>query len=180
MKGLNFLMKNTKQASVLLLCLAAATLSSLAVADTQLNIRGTIKASPCDINVPTGGVDVDLGQDIMAATLLDAGSSTPWVPVSIEVNNCPVTTKATTMTLNGMADSTENTMYANNGTAKEVQIQLQSSSGTALGNASTMVQNIDTASRGTVFNMQARAYSSKGNATPGSIEGVVQLTFIYQ
>ena len=47
----------SKQAPALLLCLAAAVLSqSASAADTQLNITGNIKASPCKVNVPTGGL----------------------------------------------------------------------------------------------------------------------------
>jgi len=180
MKESTFLLKNKRKAPALLLCLAAAVLSHSATADTQLNITGTIKASPCKVDVPAGGVNVDLGQSIMAATLSEAGSATDWKPISIEVSECPATTSKVTMTMNGTADTTESDMYQNAGTAEKVQIQLQSTAGTALGNASTMVQDIETAKNGTTFNMQARAYSSQGKATPGSILGVVQLTFAYQ
>lgn len=181
MKDSTYSMQLKRKAPALLLCLVAATHSHSVSADTQLNITGTIKASPCKIDVPAGGVNVDLGQSIMAATLSEAKSATDWKPISIVLSECPVTTSKATMTLNGTADTDETDMYKNNGTAEQVQIQLQSTAaGTALGNASTMAQDIDSASKGTTFNMQARAYSSKGKATPGSINGVVQLTFAYE
>lgn len=181
MKDSTFSMHQKRKAPALLLCLAAAMLSHSASADTQLNITGTIKASPCKIDVPAGGVNVDLGKDIMAATLSAAKSATDWKPISIVVSECPTTTSKVTMTLNGTADTTETDMYKNTGTAEQVQIQLQSTTGgTALGNNASIVQDIASASKSTTFNMQARAYSSLGNATPGSINGVVQLTFAYQ
>ncbi|QGU12669.1 type 1 fimbrial protein [Leclercia sp. J807] len=170
-----------RKAPALLLCLAAGMLSYSANADTQLNITGTIKASPCKIDVPAGGVNVDLGQNIMAGDLSEAKSATEWKPIAIAVSECPATTSKVTMALSGTADTDEPDMYKNNGTAEQVQIQLQNTaSGQALGNASTLVQDVESTSKGTTFNMQARAYSSKGNATPGSILGVVQLTFTYQ
>ena len=179
MKGTMSLLN--KKAPAVLLCLAAAVLSqSASAADAQLNITGNIKASPCKVNVPTGGVNVDLGQSIMASTLSDAGSATDWKPIAIEVISCPSTTTSATMTLNGTPDTTESAMYSNAGTATGVQIELQNTAGAALGNASTMIQDINAATQGTTFNMQARAYSSKGKATPGTIVGAVQLTFVYQ
>lgn len=181
MKDSNFSIYQKRKAPALLLCLAAAMLSHSASADTQLNITGTIKASPCKIDVPAGGVNVDLGQSIMAATLSEAKSATDWKPISIVLSECPATTSKVTMTLNGTADTTETEMYKNTGSAEQVQIQLQSTTGSkALGNNASMVQDIASASKGTTFNMQARAYSSQGNATPGTINGVVQLTFAYQ
>lgn len=180
MKESTFLLKNKRKAPALLLGLAAVIASHSAIADTQLNITGTIKASPCTINVPTGGVNVDLGQSIEASSLITAGSATAWKPIAIEVNSCPATTTSATMTLNGTPDTTETQMYKNTGSATEVQIELQSAAGASLGNGSTMVQDIDSKTNGTTFNMQARAYSSAGKATPGDINGVVQLSFVYQ
>lgn len=179
MKGNRFLMHQKGKISASL-PLIAAMLFQTASADTQLNITGTIKASPCNVNVPVGGVNVDLGQNIMAATLAEAESATDWKPISIEINNCPAATTSATMTLNGTVDTIKPEMYKNTGTASNVQIELQSTTGDALGNASTMIQTINTATRGAIFSMQARAYSSTGNATPGTIAGVVQLTFTYQ
>ncbi|VUS42391.1 S-fimbrial adhesin protein SfaS [Klebsiella pasteurii] len=123
---------------------------------------------------------MDLGQNIMAATLSGAGSATEWKPIAIEIISCPATTSSATMILNGTPDATESAMYSNAGTATGVQIELQNMAGAALGNASTMIQDINAATQSTTFNMQARAYSSKGKATPGTIVGAVQLTFVYQ
>jgi len=84
------------------------------------------------------------------------------------------------MTLNGTPDEVESNMYANTGTATQVQIEVQNEAGTTLGNASQMQKNVDSASRGTTFDMLARVYSAQGNATPGTIVGTMQVTFTYQ
>lgn len=180
MKNVAFQLKKKATAPALMLSLAAAMLSFEASANTQINITGTIKASPCNINVPTGGLNVDLGQDIQASTLAGAGNSTDWKPFSIALTDCPATTTTAVMTLNGTPDSIENTMYANSGSAGKVQIEVQSKAGASLGNAKTLSQSVNNAGRGTTFEMQARAYSSEGGATPGSIVGTLQATFTYQ
>ncbi|SFN24416.1 minor fimbrial subunit [Izhakiella capsodis] len=164
----------------LILWLVASILSSPVSADTQLNITGRIKSSPCKVDLPTRGLTVDLGQKILASSLAVAGSSTSWRPFSIVLSECPIAINKVTMTLNGTADQIENTMYANTGTSSRVQIEVQSSAGTSLGNMAQMVQNVDAASRGTTFNMQARVHSAQGNATPGTIVGTMQVTFTYQ
>lgn len=179
-KEATFNLSNKGKASALILWLAATMLSISAKADTQLNITGHIQASPCNINLPGGGLNVDLGQNISAASLAQAGSSAAWKPFSIVLSGCPATTTVATMTLNGTADSVESNMYANTGTASNVQIEVQSSAGTPQGNASTMVQNIDAVNRGTTFEMLARAYSAQGNVTPGTIVGSMQVTFTYR
>lgn len=171
---------NMGKMPALMLWLAAVVLSSPASADTQLNITGNIKASPCSIDLPSGGLNVDLGQKIQASSLAEPGSSTDWKPFSIVLSECPVSTTVATMTLNGTADDVESSMYANTGTASKVQIEVQNSAGTPLGNAAQMQQNIDSASRSTTFNMLARVYTAQGNATPGTIVGTMQVTFTYQ
>lgn len=171
---------NKGKMPALMLWLAAVVLSSPVNADTQLNITGNIKASPCSIDLPSGGLNVDLGQKILASSLSEAGSSTDWKPFSIVLSECPASTSVATMTLNGTADEVESSMYANTGTASQVQIEVQNNAGTTLGNAAQMQQDIDPSSRSTTFDMLARVYSAQGNATPGTIVGTMQVTFTYQ
>ncbi|PWK99408.1 minor fimbrial subunit [Pantoea allii] len=175
-----FSLSNKAKTPALILWLTAIMLASPVRANTQLNITGNIKASPCHIDLPASGLNVDLGQNILATSLAEAGASTDWRPFSIVLSECPASTREATMTLNGMADEVESTMYANTGTASQVQIEVQSRDGVPLGNATQRVQRVDNAGRGTTFEMQARAYSAQGNATPGTIVGTMQVTFTYQ
>lgn len=179
-KHLTDFLLNEKKMTALLLVFFTSALWQAASADTVLNITGNIKASPCSISLPIGGLNVDLGQKILASTMAEAGSASVWKPFSIALNECPASTSVAIMMVNGTPDGIESDMYANTGTASQVQIQLQSSAGTPLGNAATMVQNIDPASKSTTFEMQARAYSARGKVTPGTIVGLVQVTLTYQ
>lgn len=169
-----------RKVPALVLFMAAIIIPCCAIADTQINISGTIKASPCKIDVPSGGVNVDLGQDIQASTLSDAGSATEWKPFTIVLTECPTTTSAAIMKLDGMPDEFENTMFANTGSAGQVQIEVQSQAGAPLYHGVEITQPVSTNAQGTAFEMKARAYSSQGKATPGSIVGTVQATFTYQ
>ncbi|KGL58070.1 MULTISPECIES: fimbrial protein [Pantoea] len=175
-----FSLSSTVKQSALALWLTAVVLSPAARADTQLNITGNIRVSPCNIDLPAGGLNVDLGQNILASSLAEAGSSTEWRPFSIVLSECPVSTREATMTLNGTVDEVESAMYANTGTASRVQIEVQSLAGAPLGNAAQMVQNVDSSGRSTTFEMLARAYSAQGRATAGTIVGTMQVTFTYQ
>ena len=179
MKGLTAFLTHKGRAPALLLGLAVSTMCQSASADTILNITGNIKASPCSVSLPSGGLNVDLGQQIIASSMADAGSSSDWKSFSIALTECPASTTEATMTINGTPDEVESDMYANTGTAGQVQIQLQSSAGAPLGNAAQMVQSVD-ASRGTTFEMLARAYSAEGSVTPGTLVRTAQVTFTYQ
>lgn len=179
-KEATFSLNNKAKTSALMLWLAAVVLSTPVRADTQLNITGNIKASPCSIDLPSGGLNVDLGQNILASSLAEAGSSTDWKPFSIVLSQCPASTTVATMTVNGTADDVETSMYANAGSASQVQIEVKSKAGATLGNAAQMQQNVDAASRGTTFDLLARVYSAQGKATPGTIVGTMQVTFTYQ
>lgn len=171
--------KLKRKALTLTLCLAAVLVHSTVSADTQIRITGTIKASPCKVDMPDGVVNVDLGQNIQASTLSEAGSSTEWKPFSIVLNDCPATTSVATMTLDGLPDKLESNMFTNTGSATQVQIEVQSNTGEPLHQGAQMTQNISD-TRGAAFEMKARAYSAQGNATPGSIIGTLQATFTYQ
>lgn len=167
--------------SVFLLGIIFGFSSNAVYADTVMNITGNIKASPCAVNSPGGGIQVELGNNIQATTLNTAGMGSPWVGFPISVTGCPAATTAVTMTLSGTQDGTETSMFANTGTATNAQIQLQNvSDSRTLGNGATVVQPVDVSSHSTTFNLQARAYTSQGGVMPGTLVGVVVATFVYQ
>ncbi|MFO6298741.1 fimbrial protein [Rahnella selenatireducens] len=169
-----------KIVTALVLGTAFVLVSQVAKADTIMNITGNIKASPCTINVPAGGLNVDLGQNIQAASLVAPGAASDWKSFSIALTACPTSTATVTLTMSGTPDNDDSTMYANTGTAENAQIEVQNSEGTRLGNAVQYTKNIDSASRGAEFDLQARAYTVNGNVTPGTINGVLLATFIYE
>lgn len=144
-----------------------------------LNITGNVVASPCQVSSDSVTKSVDLGQNIQASALQTAGSSTSWVPFTINLSSCPAGTTVAVMTMHGNADTTNPAdMYASTGTANNVSVQLQSQSGTQLGDGKTISGNF--VSGAVTYNLQARAWSQNGGVTPGSISTVVTATFVYQ
>ena len=167
--------------AMLLALLAGAVSSQQALATTQLNITGTIKASPCIVDGDSGnGIDVDLGNNIQSSTLAAASSFSDWKPFNLTLTDCPVTTNVVTATFSGLP-ATENTaLYRNTGDATRVQVELQDAANNNIGDGKTMTTNVNHSLNNAVFALKARAFSSQGGATPGSIVGTVQVAFVYQ
>lgn len=176
-------MKNYKQAlRKALLCVAISSMgigySALAV---DLNITGTIKASPCTVDSADGQtVNVNLGTDIKAASLSTGGQGSTLVPFTLHLKDCPTSTSSVTATFSGVQADEDATLYKNTGDATKVQIDLQDMSGVRKGNGSTMTATVVQATSDASFPLQARAYTVKGGATPGSVVGTVQVSFTYQ
>lgn len=171
---------NVIKGSIAALITAALGMSHTALADTQLNITGTIKASPCNVVNDTGsGISVNLGDNIQAATLGKADTFTEWKPFQLILEDCPTTTTSVTATFSGTPSDENADMYKNTGEAKKVQIDLQdATTSTVLGNGKPLQQTI--VNNATTYNLKARAYSKDGGATPGSIVGTVMVAFTYE
>ncbi|MDK9606996.1 fimbrial protein [Lelliottia wanjuensis] len=145
-----------------------------------ININGRITAAPCKVDTDSLNVAVSLGDNIMIGDLSKAESSTPWVAFHLKVVECPAAITKSTVTFSGKAD-TDNpeNMYANDGTAKNVAVELQGVDGEPLGNGKSLTGAIDV-DRTYTFNLLARAYSATGKATAGKISAYVTATFTYQ
>lgn len=167
--------------------IAAATLGLMMVSQAAfagdtvtLNITGNVVASPCVVNGGAGNIDVDLG-DIQATTLASAASSSTEVPFDIKLTDCPAGTSSVVATFSGTSDSVAGTdYYTNTGTAGNVAVGLiQASTSNLKGSGTTISQTVET-DRTVTMAMKAKAYSSAGGATPGTIKSVVTATFTYQ
>jgi minor fimbrial subunit len=160
---------------------ASISLSSGVRADTQLNIKGMIKASPCVVDNSGGsGISVSLGDKIKAYTLADASSSSGWVEFKIDLKDCPTTATLAIATFGGTESKESAALYQNLGEATNVQIELQSQAGANLGNGKTMSQPVNPDNHTVTFPLQARVYSFAGGATPGSIIGTVLVDLTYE
>ncbi|EBJ8048004.1 type 1 fimbrial protein [Salmonella enterica] len=148
-----------------------------------LNITGNVVASPCEISAASQNITIDLGegQDLQTADLNTAGSSSPWRPVSVSLENCPPGTSSVTATFHGTPDAADaETLYSNTGTATNVAVQLEGTSGESYGNGKTSTINIADATDGKpTWDLQTRAFSKTGNVTPGTISSVITMDFTY-
>jgi minor fimbrial subunit len=143
-----------------------------------LNVGGYIEAFPCQVSSDSVTKSVDLGQNIQASDLQTAGSSTAWVPFTINLSSCPATTAVTIMTMHGTPDSDNpNDMYASTGTANNVAVQLQSQAADPLGDGKTIKGPV--LNNAVIYELRARAYTQNGAVTPGTISSVITVTFTY-
>ncbi|WIF07282.1 fimbrial protein [Serratia sp. B1] len=153
---------------------------SAAHAVSKIVISGNIKAAPCEIDGANGTVSVNLGDDTSAATLATSGAFSPWIEFPLTLKNCPSTTTSVVATFSGTPAEESASLYKSNGGSRRVQIELQNSQGANLGNGKSMTQLVDRATNNARFDLRARAYSTHGGSTPGSIDGALQVTFVYQ
>jgi len=145
----------------------------------SITVTGNIIASPCEIKSDSLNIAVDLGQAIQASTLQNSGDATPWVNFDVNLINCPSATSNATILFQGTADSSNPAdMYQSTGTATNIAVQLQSTGGQQLGNGKSLTGAIS--SNAYSFRLRARAFTSTGNATPGTIRSVVTASFTYQ
>ncbi|MDE5204346.1 fimbrial protein [Citrobacter amalonaticus] len=157
--------------------LLAAILAASAVvqaADVTITVNGKVVAKPCTVS--TTNATVELG-DLYTFSLVSAGSSSAWHTVALELSNCPVGTSRVTASFSGTADSTG--YYKNQGTAGNIQLELQDDSGNRLNTGATKSVVVDDASQSARFPLQVRALSVNGGATQGTIQAVINVTYTY-
>ncbi|MGA9618554.1 MAG: fimbrial protein [Serratia proteamaculans] len=162
------------------LVLAGLLQAGLPALAAKLQISGNIKAGACEVDAANSNIQVNLGDNISAATLATSGSASGWIEFPVTLKNCPATTTSAKATFSGTGADENAGLYKSVGTSVRVQIELQNKNGDNLGNSKSMVQFVDRQSHEAKFNLRARAYSTHGGATPGTIEGAMQITFVYE
>ncbi|MGK3686227.1 fimbrial protein, partial [Escherichia coli] len=99
------------------------------------------------------------------------------IDVALELTNCPVGTSRVTASFSGAADSTG--YYKNQGTAQNIQLELQDDSGNTLNSGATKTVQVDDSSQSAHFPLQVRALTVNGGATQGTIQAVIRITYTY-
>lgn len=157
-----------------LLAVILAAPSTLQAADVTITVNGKVVAKPCTVS--TTNATVELG-DLYTFSLVSAGSTSAWHTVALDLSNCPVGTSRVTASFSGTADSTG--YYKNQGSAGNIQLELQDDSGNRLNTGATKSVQVDEATQTTRFPLQVRAISVNGGATQGTIQAVINVTYTY-
>jgi len=145
----------------------------------NINISGTVVATPCVVDLTSVNQTIDFGQ-LRATDFQNVQSAGEWRPFSLLLTNCPASTTQVTTTFTGNADSVDATRFSNSGTAKNAALQVTGSDhGQTYTNNSTMVVAVD-AQRNATFPLSARVVSPAGGMTSGSFRSQLQITFSYQ
>ena len=148
--------------------------SPLQAADITITVNGKVVAKPCTVS--TTNATVDLG-DLYTFSLVSAGAASAWHGVSLVLSNCPVGTSRVTASFSGTADATG--YYKNQGTAGNIQLELQDDGGTTLNNGATKSVQVDDSTQSARFPLQVRALTVNGGATQGTIQAVISVTYTY-
>ncbi|HHO0144111.1 TPA: fimbrial protein [Providencia stuartii] len=164
-----------KRITTLLLGVLSSQITSSYAADATVTVNGSVVAKPCTVATTTA--NVELG-DLYTLNLISAGSASEWHSISLNLENCPVGTSAVTATFQGIADTTG--YYKNQGTAGNIQLQLQNSAGTNLNNGAQQKLQVNDSTMSTSFPLRVRALTVKGGATQGTIQAVIDVTYTYQ
>lgn len=144
-----------------------------------INVTGNIVASPCHIDESNMNQTINLGDDLQTADLNQPGSGTPWKDFSIKLTDCPAGTTSVSATFHGTPDPDEPVYYKNNGTAKNILIQFDTSGG-AIALSDGYVLTYPVTEDGSVtFSLAVRGLSTKGSATPGTISSTITVDILY-
>ncbi|MEL0552591.1 MULTISPECIES: fimbrial protein [Enterobacteriaceae] len=158
----------------LLACVLALAVSPLQAADITITVNGKVVARPCTVS--TTQATVELG-DLYTFSLVSAGAASAWHSVALDLSNCPVGTSRVTASFSGTADATG--YYKNQGTAGNIQLELQDDGGTTLNNGATKSVQVDDTTQSARFPLQVRALTVNGGATQGTIQAVISVTYTY-
>lgn len=158
----------------LLASVLALAVSPLQAADITITVNGKVVAKPCTVS--TTQATVELG-DLYTFSLVSAGAASAWHSVALELSNCPVGTSRVTASFSGTADATG--YYKNQGTAGNIQLELQDDGGTTLNNGATKSVQVDDTTQSARFPLQVRALTVNGGATQGTIQAVISVTYTY-
>lgn len=160
--------------------LTIAGIVSSAVQATDLKISGNVVASACTVDSGSVSQEIDFEQ-LRSTDLKQAGSSTAWKPFSVKLNSCPATTNVATVNFSGTAAADDATLFANSGTAKNIDVQLarDAERSVILSNGSSMAVTVD-AQHNAVYYLAARLYTVTGDTVPGTFTSQVLMSFTYQ
>ncbi|HCF8067746.1 TPA: type 1 fimbrial protein [Klebsiella michiganensis] len=152
----------------------AASSPALQAADLTITVNGKVVAKPCTVS--TTNASVELGE-LSTFSLISAGSASSWQSTALDLSNCPVGTSRVTASFSGTADATG--YYKNQGTAGNIQLELQDEGGNTLNTGAKKMVQVDASTQSTRFPLKVRALTVNGGATQGTIQAVINVTYTY-
>lgn len=169
-----------KISTQMLFCLSIVAMSShVMAADATINISGQVTTDGCSISPSDLNVVLP---DIEANTLATTGSTSDYVPFTINFTDCPSSISAIAISY-GSTGGEGDLYWANAGTATNVNAELRSGV-----NANRLVEpggqgeildvSADTNSAVNYYSVRIRN-NGKGAATPGSVIVNFSLVYVY-
>lgn len=143
-------------------------------ADVTITVNGKVVAKPCTVSTTTAVVNLG---DLYSYNLTSPGDASGWHNVTLNLTNCPVGTSQVTASFSGTTDSTG--YYKNQGSADNIQLELQDSGGIVLKNGMKKKVQVVDSTLSASFPLKVRALTVNGGATEGTIQGVINVTYTY-
>lgn len=149
--------------------------SAFTIASTvNINIYGTVTVSPCEIENKNYLIDfkkVNLRD-------LKNNQNTDWINFSIKLKNCPISTQKATMTIAGTADPNNGNYFVNNGTAKNIALNLVENK-TIIKNGSKLEAIINSQTKMAEYPLAARLIKTADGISTGTFKSHLEFTLIY-
>ncbi len=161
---------------ILLLSLISGSLFNIGQA-ANIKVHGIVTAMPCELEKTNYLIDLNR---INIWNIKDTQKS-PWVNFSVKLKNCPIGTSQTVMTISGISDPIAPEYFINNGTAKNVALNLASTANKlTIKNGDSITAAVNTQNRSVEIPLSARVSGYGGGMLPGSFRSHLEFTFIYQ
>ncbi|WP_107312115.1 fimbrial protein [Burkholderia metallica] len=168
-----------KKSLLTAVALAALSSSAFAAGTGTINFTGEIVAGACGIDAGSVNQTVQLGK-VPTNVFKQAGDKSGLVPFEIKLTDCDTSvSKQAKFTFTGTSNAAQPKLIATIGSATNVGIRLQSSSGEDLDNgveqaAPTVLSNGDN-----VVKFGARYEATAAGVTPGTADAVANFTVRY-
>ncbi|QCJ68624.1 fimbrial protein [Providencia heimbachae] len=161
----------------LILTLSLLIYSSFSIGATvKINIFGSVTAMPCEVDKANYQIDL---KKVNIWNIRDSQTS-PWVDFSVKLKNCPINTTGVTMTLSGVLDPINADYFINNGTAKNVALNLATGTNkTIVKNGTKLTSTINSQTRSTEIPFSARMAGYGSGMTAGSFKSHLEFTLSY-
>ncbi|ASV55204.1 hypothetical protein LJPFL01_1841 [Lelliottia jeotgali] len=151
-----------------------------ALADTEINLRGNVVASPCSVDTDTVNKLVEF-DPLQRTDLITAGTGGAWQNFSLLVKNCPAGTRQVTVKYLGTNDIQDATAWKNTGTATHVALRMTNADHSVIySNGSAQQISVNSSTNSAEFPLSAKIFTPQGNAGAGTFAATINLEFTWQ
>lgn len=153
-------------------------------ATTNINLDGKITTTACTVETKlANGLNINLGKTLYTS-MQNSGDVGIWNDFSLNLTSCPKGTNKSTMTLSGIVDNDDSSLFINTATGESaatnvaVQLANQLNRSQTLSNNSQLTVTI--INNQASFPLSARISTPSGGVTPGLVKSTVLVNFTYQ
>lgn len=142
----------------------------------NINIYGKVTISPCVIENKNYLIDFKK----VNIRDLKNNQNTYWINFSIKLKNCPISTQKATLTIAGTADPNNGNYFINNGTAKNIALNLvENRNKTIIKNGSKLEAIINSQTKMAEYPLAARLIKTGDGISTGTFKSHLEFTLIY-